>query len=127
MLMDNPQDRLELDSRLTELSRVQPWIETLADQHGFAEDARFAMQLCVEEALANVILHGYRSEPGHAIVLRASIFEGALWLAIDDQAPHFSPIEPGLENNGTIPANLESIEPGGNGFRLRRFAGSLNY
>ncbi len=126
--MENPQDRLELDSRLTELSRVQPWIEALADRHGFAEDARFAMQLCVEEALANVILHGYRSEPGHSIVLWAFISEGALSLAIDDEAPHFSPIEPGLESNGTIPASLESIEPGGNGLRLlRRFAGSLNH
>lgn len=88
--MDHSQNRLELDSRLTELSRVQPWIESLADRHGFDEDALFAMHLCVEEALANVVLHGYRSEPGHPIAIQASVSAGNLFFAIDDQAPPFS-------------------------------------
>lgn len=126
--MDNPQDRLELDSQLTELSRVQPWIEALADRYGFAEDARFAMHLCVEEALANVVLHGYRNEAGHPIVMRASVSGGALVFAIDDKAPHFVPTEPAPPNEAAKPANLESIELGGNGIRLlHRFAGSLRY
>lgn len=76
--MDSPQNRLELDSRLSELSRVQPWVESLADRHGFEEEARFAMQLCIEEALANVVLHGYRGEPGHPIVIQASVSAGIL-------------------------------------------------
>jgi len=126
--MDNPQDRFELDSQLTELSRVQPWIEALADRYGFSEDARFAMQLCVEEALANVVLHGYRSEAGHPIVMRASLSEGTLVFAIDDKASPFAPTEPAPPNGATKPASLESIEPGGNGIRLlHRFAGSLRY
>lgn len=126
--MDNPQDRLELDSQLTELTRVQPWIEALADSYGFSEDARFAMQLCVEEALANVVLHGYRSEAGHPIVLWASVSGGALVLAIDDKAPPFAPTQRIFPAETTKPASLESIEPGGNGIRLlRRFAGSLDY
>ncbi|HEY6487869.1 MAG: ATP-binding protein [Terracidiphilus sp.] len=125
--MHDAQDRLELDSRLTELSRVQPWIEALANQNGFSEDALFAMQLCIEEALANVILHGYRGEPGHPIVIEASVSAGSLWFVMDDQAGPFSPLEP-LPNNWTEPATLESIEPGGHGIRLlARFAGSLTY
>ena len=127
--MDNPQDQLELDSQLTELSRVQPWIEALADLYGFSEDARFAMQLCVEEALANVVLHGYRSEAGHPIVLRASVSDGILFFAIDDKAsPPFAPTESVPSNGATKPATLETIEPGGNGILLlHRFAGSLRY
>jgi len=129
MLMDNPQDQLELDSQLTELNRVQPWIEALADLYGFSEDARFAMQLCVEEALANVVLHGYRSEAGHPIVLRASVSDGILFFVIDDKAsPPFAPTEPVPANGAAKPATLETIEPGGNGIRLlHRFAGSLRY
>ncbi|HUD54289.1 MAG TPA: ATP-binding protein [Terracidiphilus sp.] len=126
--MDNPQDRLELDSQLTELSRVQPWIEAVADRHGVAEDIRFAMQLCMEEALANVVLHGYHSEPGHPIVLKTSVSAGTLFFTIDDQAPPFSPIEPGWRDDRTKPASLASIQPGGNGLRLlRHFGGSLSY
>ena len=126
--MDNPQDRLELDSQLTELSRVQPWIEALADLYGFSEDTRFAMQLCVEEALANVVLHGYRSEAGHPIVLRASVLGGTLFFAIEDKAPPFAPTESARMNGAAKPVSLESIEPGGNGIPLLyRFAGSLDY
>lgn len=125
--MNYAQNRIELDSRLTELSRMQPWIKVLADRNGFGEDALFAMQLCIEEALANVILHGYCSEPGHPIVLQASVSAGCLFFVIEDQAPAFSPVGP-LPNDETKPFTLESIEAGGNGIRLlTRFAGSLNY
>jgi serine/threonine-protein kinase RsbW len=128
MLVENLQDRLELDSRLTELSRVPSWIESLADRLGFDQDALFAMQLCIEESLANVVLHGYRSHAGHPIVIRASVSEGILFFAIDDQAPPFSPVEPRALNEVREPATLESIQPGGNGLRLlHRFAGSLAY
>jgi serine/threonine-protein kinase RsbW len=130
MLMDSPQDRLELDSRLTELIRVWPWIEMVADRLGFAEEDRFAMHLCVEEALANVILHGYRNEPGHPIDIRTFVSAGTLCITVDDQASPFSPIEPQSYSpvDETKPASLDSITPGGNGIRLlHRFAGSLSY
>jgi serine/threonine-protein kinase RsbW len=127
-LMDDPQDRLELDSRLTELNRVQPWIESLADRHGFGKDARFSMQLCMEEALANVVLHGYRNEPGHPIVVEASATAAALFFAINDSAPPFLPAEPAPSNDFRRPASLETTQPGGNGIHLlHRFAGSLAY
>ena len=128
MLLNRLQDRIELDSRLTELTRVQPWIEALADQYGFSEDTRFAMHLCVEEALANIVMHGYRNEPGHPIVIRASVSERELFIVIEDKAPAFAPVEPAPQGDATTPVSLESIEPGGNGIRLLyRFAGSLAY
>jgi serine/threonine-protein kinase RsbW len=130
MLLDCPQDRLELDSRLTELSRFRPWIEVVADRLGLGEEDRFAINLCVEEALANIVLHGYRSEPGHPIVIRSFVSARSLCITIDDEAPPFSPIESHsqLTRSETKPVSLESITPGGNGIRLlHRFAGSLSY
>jgi serine/threonine-protein kinase RsbW len=127
MLMDKLQDRFELDSQLTELSRVQPWIEALADLHGLGEDARFAIQLCMEEALANVVMHGYGNEPGHPIVIQSWVSNGALFFAIEDKATPFAPGEPDSRDNVAKP-DLETMTPGGNGIRLmRRFAGSLTY
>ena len=124
--MDKLQDRLELDSRLTELSRIQPWIDAVADRHDLAEPTRFSIHLCLEEALANVVLHGYRGEPGHPIVIRTFVSEGTLFFAIEDQAPPFVPSGP--RNDAGKPASLESIEPGGNGLvLLHRFAGSVDY
>jgi serine/threonine-protein kinase RsbW len=126
--MDSPQNRLELDSRLSELSRVQPWIASLAHEYGFEEEALFAMQLCIEEALANVVLHGYRSEAGHPIVIEASVAAGILSFTIDDNAPPFSPVGALVQSDTANHDTLESIQPGGNGIRLLyRFAGSLAY
>ena len=124
MLMDEPQDRLELDSRLTELGRVQPWAEALADRYGLTDDARFAVNLCLEEALANVVLHGYQSEPGHPIVIQSSASGGSLFFSIEDKAPSFVPVDLGPNQ----PADLESVQPGGNGIHLiHRFAGSVDH
>ncbi len=128
MLLNRLQDRIELDSQLTELTRVQPWIEALADQYAFSEDTRFAMHLCVEEALANIVMHGYGDEPGHPIVMRSSVSARELFIVIEDRAPAFAPVEPAPQGEATPPVSLESIEPGGNGIRLLyRFAGSISY
>jgi serine/threonine-protein kinase RsbW len=126
-LMDTPPSLLELDSQLSELMRAQAWIEQLADFHGLGDETRFAVQLCMEEALANVVLHGYQSEPGHPVVIRSWVSDGTLYFSVEDKAPPFAPSAP-VPSNGAVSANLESITPGGNGIRLlHRFAGSLAY
>jgi len=124
--MDRSHDRLELNSQLTELIRVRPWVEAVVDRYGFSEEAGFSIHLCIEEALANVVLHGYGNEPGHPIVICTSVSGGNLCFAIEDKAPPFVPVEPGAKDNAAKPASLESIEPGGHGLRLlHRFAGSI--
>lgn len=128
--MESLHARLELDSRLSELTSARPWIEMLADRLDFPDEERFAMYLCVEEVLANVILHGYGSEPGHPIVLGALVSAGTLCISIDDEAPPFSPIEflPPPSIDETKPRSLVSVKPGGNGIRLlKRFSRSLHY
>jgi serine/threonine-protein kinase RsbW len=121
-------ERLELDSRLTDLCRVWPWTEAWASAHGLAEQTRFALHLCMEEALANVVLHGYQNQPGHPVVIRCSMEGGWLVFAIEDEAPPFTPVDPDLARPADNADDLELMEPGGNGIRLlHRFAGSLKY
>ena len=126
--MNEPQDGLELDSRLTELNRVQQWVELLADRLGLIDETRFAIQLCMEEVLANIILHGYRNQAGHPIVIRSYVSRETVLLGIEDKAPPFNPLESSEYNSAAQPASLESMKPGGNGIRLmRRFAGSIEF
>jgi serine/threonine-protein kinase RsbW len=121
-------ERLELDSRLTDLCRVWPWTEAWASQYGLAEQTRFALHLCMEEALANVVLHGYQNEPGHPVVIRCSVADGWLAFTIEDEAPPFTPVDTDLSKPADKADDLELMEPGGNGIRLLyRFAGSLQY
>lgn len=127
--MNQLEERLELDSRLDELSRVHPWVEHIADRHNLGEKTRFAIHLCMEEALANIILHGYRAAPGHPIYIMASVSGDELFFAIEDHAPPFAPDESATFIDSVNPASsLEALTPGGNGIRLmRRFAESLRY
>lgn len=123
MTISEPQNTLVLDSRLTELRRVQPWIGALVNQVGISENTRYAIDLCLEEALANIILHGYRNEPGHPVIIRCWLSSDMLFCSVEDTAPPFSPVDA-----PSGPAINESLAPGGNGIRLlRRFADSLVY
>ena len=79
-----------------------------------------------EKALANVVLHGYKSEPGHPILIESYVSAGLLFFAIEDKAPPFAPVDPGERT--PRPLVLDAMEPGGNGIRLiHRFAGSVSY
>lgn len=125
MLMDKTQARLELDSQLSALSLVPPWVDALADHYGLTSETRYAINLCLEEALANVVLHGFQNEPGHPVVIETSVDGGSLFFAIEDNAPPFAPVDPG-ERTGS--ADLETMQVGGNGIRLiHRFAATVAY
>jgi len=124
--------RLTLQSRLDDLALVRPWVAALAAEHAIPEDTQFAIHLCLEEALSNVIRHGYRGEPNHAVTVDCTV-SGApdqaheLAFVVEDQAPPFDPTTSPLEEPA-VPASIDDLRPGGRGIRLLRgFAGSLAY
>jgi anti-sigma regulatory factor (Ser/Thr protein kinase) len=127
--------RLTLRSRLTDLKLVWPWVDALALEHSISPDTRYAIDLCLEEALSNIIRHGYGGEPNHAINISFTRNgKKGLTFTIDDDAPHFAPDQPlgrgetSAHGNEMKPRELEDSElnSGGHGLRLlRRFAGSL--
>ena len=120
------EDRLTLRSQLSELSQLPAWIERLALEHAIPHDTQFAMNLCLEEVLSNIIRHGYAGSPDHSIAIRfTKSAEDRFVLAVEDDAPHFNPLDaPELPTVGTH--DQEGI--GGQGIRLlRRFAETLEY
>ena len=125
-IRDRIQDRIVLCSSLSEISRVFVWVEALASQYEIVESVQFAIKLCLEEALSNVIRHGYASQAGRSIAVRFSVSgEGNFVFTIEDDAPPFNPLEapvlPELDEQG-------EIRIGGHGIRLiRGFADTLEY
>ena len=123
---DTTGERLELRSRISELARIFPWIERLASRHAIPANTQFAMNLCLEEALSNIIRHGYSGQPGHPISVRfGSPRKDYYVFAVEDEAPPFNPVEA-----PELPAlnALDDIGVGGQGLRLlRRFADALEY
>jgi serine/threonine-protein kinase RsbW len=128
-----PEEQITLCGRLEELVRVWPWVEGLSAEYGIPADVHFAISLCLEEALSNIVRHGYTSDCARPITVRCSMsvhaFSGReLVFVIEDKAPHFNPLDPALENSSDIVQTLDGLTPGGQGIRLlRKFAGSLRY
>jgi anti-sigma regulatory factor (Ser/Thr protein kinase) len=126
-----PESRLTLKSQLSDLALVWPWVEALALEHAIPANTQYAINLCLEEALSNVIRHGYAGEPNHAITVDCTrTGENGLTFIVEDSAPHFEPADsdPGTAPDFTAvtPASIEDITPGGHGITLmRHFAGTL--
>jgi serine/threonine-protein kinase RsbW len=125
-------EQLNLRSRLADLAWVTAWVESLAAEHDFSPELRFAINLCLEEALSNLIRHGYGGETDQAIAIHCSIRRaatgaGEIAFVIEDHAPHFNPLEAAPAETAAS-QTLDELTPGGQGIRLlRRFAGSLQY
>lgn len=121
--------RLTLRSQLADLALVWPWVDSLAVEHAIPADTHYAINLCLEEALSNIIRHGYAGQPNHAITIDFTpTEENWLTFAVEDSAPHFTPAEPEDCEAAVRAASIEDVKPGGQGVPLmRRFAGTLRW
>jgi anti-sigma regulatory factor (Ser/Thr protein kinase) len=89
-----------------------------------AEQRVQVINLCLEEALSNVIRHGYEGDAHREIVVQFRSDEDELVFTIEDTAPHFRPAEMPM----TQPKSLEELTPGGLGIPLmRRFADRVEW
>ena len=123
----SPQIRLTLRSRLEDLALVVPWLDTLTAKYAIPGDTRFRIDLCLEEAISNIVRHGYGGQPDHAITIDFSIdVRTGLTFTVVDNAPHFAPNE--QAEPVPAPQTLEDVTPGGLGIQLmEKFATTLRY
>lgn len=132
---EDVRDRLTLRSQLADLSLVSAWLRALAARHGFSERLSFAIDLCLEEALSNVIRHGYAGDPtqkldiAFGITASSSTGPGAVvTFVIEDAAPHFRPFDPEMPLAEPSATPLEELVPGGQGIPLmRKFADAVEW
>jgi serine/threonine-protein kinase RsbW len=117
---------LTLNSNLSEMARIVPWIEDLASRYALPERTRFAMDLCLEETISNIIRYGYAGEPGHTIVVRYfTNQDGFFTLVVEDAAPPFNPL---AVRDLRPPRTLEEMSEGGLGIPLlKQFADAVEY
>ncbi len=60
-------------------------------RHGYSETAIFAIRLALEEALANAIRHGNRSDPAKKVEINYEIDDHRALITITDQGDGFNP------------------------------------
>ena len=125
----SPELRLTLKSQLEDLARVWPWVEALAAQNSVPADTQFAIQLCLEEALSNIVRHGYHGQPNQSITIACAVecapAAAELVFTVEDQAPPFDPF---AAAPAAAPTSIQELEPGGQGIRLmQKFASRHDY
>ncbi len=89
---------------------VRSSIRATAQTIGFDEDEAMDIVLAVDEAVTNIIRHGYGGTGGD-ILLRALRVEGGLMIELHDSAPTADPSK-------VKPRALEDIKPGKLGTHL---------
>jgi len=122
----NQGEQLILRSQMSELAQVPTWIERLAVRDSIPNDTQFAIDLCLEEVLSNIVRHGYAGNPDHTIIIQyAKLPDNSINFVIEDEAPPFNPLE---AKEPEAAPSLEELQPGGQGIHLvRQFAQSLKY
>jgi serine/threonine-protein kinase RsbW len=109
---------------LDEIAGISTALEEVMKTHSFGEEEILDTQLAVEEAITNVIVHGYEGREGEiAITCRAT--KGIVEIQIEDTAPPFDPLslpEPDLT------ASVDDRKIGGLGiFLIRQVMDNIVY
>ena len=115
---------MTIGSDIAEIPEVSAWLEEVMRGSGFSEEAILDTQLAVEEAVTNVIIHGYK-EPGGEVVITCHVNSDRVEVEIADTAPRFDPLsmpEPDLDGS------IEERRIGGLGvFLIRQVMDGVSY
>lgn len=107
---------LEIKSDLDNLGRVRDFIEANTKTSGLSSDKAGEFLLAIDEAVSNIIMHGFKSDPDGQIELTVTRQPEALLVRIRDNAPLFDPTQNSNLHLGISP--LERDAPGGFGVYL---------
>ena len=116
--------RLVLRNDLAELERLAGWIEDWARQ-GVSPDTSFAIALCLEETVANVIMYGAAEHDRLEIVVELERKGATLVARVEDTG---RPFDPTRVPPPPAAASLAEAKVGDLGIHLvRSFASAMDY
>lgn len=82
---------LTLKAEISEIPRVSAALENVMQGHSFSNEEILDAQLAVEEAVTNIIMHGYEGHAGE-IHITCHATRGIIEIQIEDTAPLFNPL-----------------------------------
>ncbi|MGJ0507359.1 MAG: ATP-binding protein [Methylocystis sp.] len=115
----------EFDGSLSEISRALAWIESIAGALRLSEDQSYALMLCADELVSNVMMHnGDLSDRLH-VRMSVEAKPDRIVLTIEDNGVFFDIVNAPAKQ---ADQPLGEIKPGGLGIGLiKRFASGLRY
>jgi serine/threonine-protein kinase RsbW len=109
---------------LNDIQGATVWVGEMMAQADIAEDVRFNIEVCLEEALANLIQHARPARDAKDIAISVSTDADGAVICVTDRCVPFDSTE-ALSPQAPGP---EDLHAGGQGLRLlRAFASELTY
>jgi anti-sigma regulatory factor (Ser/Thr protein kinase) len=108
---------LGLTSERQALEPARLAVHAFLQPHALSEATVFDVELVLEEALMNVVWHGYGGRPGQRISLRVRLETEQVVIEIDDDGIAFDPL---AAARPALPASISEAQPGGLGLLLLR-------
>ena len=121
--MAEPAASLAFIAEPAALDQLVAWTQGVVERLALAPSQAYALDLCMEEMVANILLHGSLGGPGVGVWV--TIAADPLRLIVEDDGPAFDPCsQPAAE----LAADLDTSAIGGRGLALvRRFSVSMAY
>ncbi len=117
--------RRSVDDTLSAVRPTAEWVDAILIEAGIGDEPRHDLHVCLEEALANLIMHGRPRGDAKHIAVEVSAGDGEAVLTISDRCQPFD-----VTNDALVEASAAHDENrvGGNGLRLlRALAGDISY
>lgn len=118
----------------SEIGRALEWLEAQAEQAGLPMRAMFALNLALDETLANIVMHGFKTDPSKqrdpqtgAPAVQVICHQDAVLfhLEVRDNGIAFDPTQQASQE---LASSLEEATLGGHGLRLmRHFLQGIEY
>lgn len=114
-----------LANDLSEISRLNGFIEEIGEEFSLTPDVVFNLNLVLEEAVVNVINYAYPKEEHESIYLSAKIQDGSIIFVLSDTGKEFDPT---LVPDADITLSAEDRQIGGLGiFLIRQIMNEVKY
>jgi serine/threonine-protein kinase RsbW len=108
---------------IPEVIATARWVDSITRQQTLPTDVVFALQVCVEELLTNIVRHGGNASA--KIDLSLAFFADRIELVIEDDG---KPFDVAASSHHAIERPLDEVQPGGLGIQLiHSFADRLAY
>lgn len=115
---------LVIEASLDRLDEIRQFVKSSAEDAGIDHSTISDLVLAVDEAVTNIIVHGYRKQPGN-LEVHIENSGSSLYIRLIDQAPTFDPCS---HLSLDLEATLQKDTPGGFGLHLiKRIADDLEY
>jgi serine/threonine-protein kinase RsbW len=117
--------RLSLSHSRPEMSRLSLWLDDQERALVMPGRVAYAVRMCVEEAVVNLIDHTAAPAEPPDITVDLTWRDGAMVAVIEDRGP---PFDPRAAQPPARPGSLDDAVPGGLGLLLiRSFASEIDY